>query len=149
MSPGFLGVTNATQYAIGIRNDFQLNTIVLNYTIYIEETAFASIGGIFLTLSQSGIIESLLEYDNGERTKNFLTFAQLPRVDDIIVITEQIFIVARIPDNLFIGDVANFMFNLNTLIFGADFNAMPQTQDYDTLTFVTVTRLPGELHVIT
>lgn len=144
--PGYIGITNATEYAISVPDDIPLGTDILNYNIYIDRSAFSILFSVILTISQSPEIEAVLGYDNNDRSKTISVLPE-PIVGDTIVITESIFNRAVIPDRLFIDNVASFMFNLNTIVVGNDFSGDLDSHDYDALVFVTITRPPGKFYI--
>ena len=114
---------------------------VLNYTVIVNETAFDSILGIFLTMLQTETIQNIFRYDSGSREKNYQgsSLASLDRQNNLIVIQEQIFLRGTIPFQLFSDNLAIFSLNLNAVVF----DSMDVSTDIDTSLFVTITGTSG------
>ncbi len=118
---------------------------VLNYTVIVNETAFDSILGIFLTMLQTETIQNIFRYDSGSREKNYQgsSLTNLDRQNNFIVIQEQIFLRDTIPVQLFSDNLAIFSINLNAVVFGSLEGSMDVSTDIDTSLFVTITGTPG------
>ncbi len=144
----FIFATNATRYSISFSTDTPLNSILFNYTVYVEESVFiGALLGIFLTISQTDQIQRLFMFDSGSRVKDYTgsMVTNLPRIGTIIVVQETVFLKEVVPDALFgANNQAEFEFNLNTVTFG-DIGSGTNIPDLDTMVSVTVTRPPGEL----
>ena len=119
---------------------------VLNYTVIVNEIAFDSILGIFLTLSQTETIQNIFRYNSGSREKNYpvSSLASLDRQNNFIVIQEQLFLRDTIPVQLFSDNLAIFSLNLNAVVFGSLADSMEVPTDIDTSLFVTITRTSGK-----
>ncbi len=139
-------VTNATAYYLTLDEaDVVVDRGVLNYTVIVNETAFDSILGIFLTMLQTETIQNIFRYDSGSREKNYQgsSLASLDRQNNFIVIQEQIFLRDTIPVQLFSDNLAIFSLNLNAVVFGSLADSMEVPTDIDTSLFVTITGTPG------
>ncbi|XP_064393885.1 delta and Notch-like epidermal growth factor-related receptor isoform X2 [Halichondria panicea] len=146
-------VTNATAYYLTLDEaDVVVGRGVLNYTVIVNETAFDSISGIFLTMSQTETIQNIFRYDSGSREKDYQgsSLASLDRQNNFIVIQEQIFLRDTIPVQLFSDNLAIFSLNLNAVVFGslAD-STMEVPTDIDTSLFVTITGTPDPCQDVT
>ncbi len=148
MPSAFISATNATRYSISFPNDTPINSVIFNFTAYVDESVFTgALLGIFLTISQTEQIQSLFRFDSGSRVKDYAgpTLTSLPRIGTVIVVQESVFLRAPVPGVLFgDNDQAEFEFNLNTVTFG-NIGSGGIVPDLDTIVSVTVTRPPGEL----
>ena len=151
VTPGFLATTNATSYYVTFdESDIVNDQVVLNYSIFVEQSSFSTIFQINLALSQMGQYEALFGYDTGETTKNYgqSEIFNLIRAKNYnwIIIREHIYIRDFIPQSLYVNGTASFMFNLNIKIFGNSPNGRALTGNHDTLVYVTVSSMYVDLH---
>ena len=132
---------NATSYYVSIGSDLPLGSIVLNYTVYINLTHVGDPLGIFLSFLRSPIINEIFGFDNGLCNKDYISSnpQSYTVADNIATFEESIFYRNEVPESLFNGDIANFDFDLVTVV------ASTSSAFEDlTIVFVTATRTPGK-----
>ncbi len=140
----FIAATNATRYFFSFPDDTPVGTTLFKFTAYVDESVFTGgLFGIFVTISQSGTIQSLFSFDSGTREKNYQgsTLNDLDRIGAVIAIPESIFLLRVV----LADDPVEFDFNLNIVPFGIDNSGTEITQDLDVTVSVTITRPPSEL----
>ncbi len=123
--------------------DVVIGRRVLSYTVIVDETAFDQLLGIFMTLSQSEQIQRIFRYDSGTRVKDYTgsLLTNLDRLNNFIVIQEQIFLRNAIPASLF-GHNSSFCLTINTVVFGSSADGSQIVQDNNACLFATILRTP-------
>ena len=122
MPHNFTIVTNATAYSISFNTTIQPGTVVLNYSLIINEAVTGPPIGIFLSLSGSGVVESLFAFDNRMGAKDYGT--GLPSTylmaNNISYFQESITVQGMVPESefQFSSDIER-SFRLRTLILGS------------------------------
>ena len=69
---------NATSYYVSFGADLSPGAILLNYTVYINLLSTGDLIGIFIALTRSPLIESIVGFDNGLRTKDYIFPSSVP-----------------------------------------------------------------------
>ena len=134
---------NATSYYVSFQADRSLGAILLNYTVYINIASIGDPMGIFLNIAGSPIIQNIVGFDNGMRTKDYVgtvppTYSM---AENIATFEESILYRDQVSESLFVGDTASFDFRLSTVVVGSSSSSTPEDE---VTVFVTVTRTPGK-----
>ena len=121
--PADFGVLhNASAYFISFQDDTELLSVVLNYTIFINEAIVGEPLAILLLFTRSPQIENLFAFPfSGTRTRDYIL--SLPtgysRENSVGSFQESIYIRATVPEELYDNDIATFDLDLTTTVIGS------------------------------
>ena len=91
MPTNYVAALNATQYFAQIDIYYPLNTPVFNIRVILSTTSYLDLS---MTLSQTGIISDLFEYDGGSDDRIGIEPSDLVPVDDYYVFDTSIVLVS-------------------------------------------------------
>ena len=139
--PADFGVLhNASAYFISFQDDTELLSVVLNYTIFINEAVVGEPLGIFLSFTRSLRIENLFAFRfSGTRYRDYTS--SLPtgysRENSVGSFQESIYLRATVPEELYDNDIATFDLHLTAVVIGS---LSQDTVSYESVIFFTVHR---------
>ena len=133
-----MGVTtNASAYYASFQRDIEPSTVILNFTIFINESVTGQPLGIFLSLTRNLLLQSIFGFDNGHRTKDYI-FNTASTPDGYMVTNsiaswqEQVIITSSIPETL-INSVVSL--EISTVVLGS---LSDSALEYDAVIFIAI-----------
>lgn len=113
-------VTNATAYFVSMSTSVQEDSVILNYTMFFNTSSQDTPPSLItLTLVSQLYVQELLSFDNGERTKIYIS--ELPdsySVDenDVASFQESILFRGEVPPLFFRDGIASLQLDLTSMI---------------------------------
>ena len=128
----------ASSYYISIQADIEMSSIVLNYTMFINESISGQPLGIFLSISNTS---EIFTFASGDRTRNYLPSIFLPNEynvkNSVSSFQESVYISAALPEKFFRNNTANFILELPSTVL----LSLSSTAEYSSIINVTIYRL--------